>query len=106
MMEILALLIGFHFVCDYVLQTDTVAKGKNRHIDKCLYGVNWYYWLTTHAVTHGLAVGIITGNLYLGLLETFLHWLIDFGKCEKRYNLHIDQLFHIICKLAYLWFLL
>ena len=60
-LELLLMLIGSHFICDYVLQTDAIATGKNRLLDPAKFGVNWYYWMTSHAVTHGFGVGIITG---------------------------------------------
>ena len=101
LITIFLLLIASHFVCDYVLQTDPIARGKNRNTESCLFGVNWWYWMTSHSVTHGLGVGVITGSITLGLLETVAHWLIDFGKCEKWYGLHVDQLLHGVCKV--LW---
>ena len=101
LITIFLLLVAGHLVCDYVFQTDPIAKGKNRNTEPCLFGVDWWYWMTTHAVTHGLAVGTITGSVFLGLLETLAHWLIDFGKCEKWYGLHVDQALHIACKI--LW---
>jgi hypothetical protein len=38
------------------------------------------------------------------MAETVLHWLIDFGKCEKWYSIHVDQGLHLLCKA--LWFAL
>ena len=97
-LELLLMLIGSHFICDYVLQTDAIATGKNRLLDPAKFGVNWYYWMTSHAVTHGFGVGLITGSVWLGFLEFVLHWLIDTGKCEKLYGLHVDQALHLTCK--------
>ena len=37
------------------------------------------------------------------LLETVLHTIIDFTKCEHWINLHIDQALHILCKVAYVY---
>ena len=47
-LELLLMLIGSHFICDYVLQTDAIATGKNRLLDPAKFGVNWYYWMTSH----------------------------------------------------------
>lgn len=99
--ELLIALVGMHFLCDYVFQTDAIATGKNRHLDSAKFGVNWYYWMSSHAITHGFGVGILTGSVWLGLAETVLHWIIDAGKCEKVYGLHTDQVLHFGCKL--LW---
>lgn len=98
--QILVMLIGVHFLCDYVFQTDAIATGKNRLIDPAKFGVNWYYWMTSHAATHGFGVGIVTGSFWLGLTEFILHWFIDAGKCEKLYGLHTDQLLHLVCKIV------
>ena len=95
------LLVG-HAICDYPLQGDAVAINKNRNAKTELQKhVPWYYWLASHALMHGGAVALITGSVTLGIAETVAHFLIDFGKCEKLFNIHIDQLLHIICKL--LW---
>ena len=98
-LELLIMLVGAHFVCDFVLQTDSIATGKNRRLDPAKYGVDWYYWMTAHAATHGFGVGLITGNVWLGFLEFCLHWLIDAGKCQKLYGVHTDQILHFACKL-------
>ena len=106
MIELFLLLIASHFICDYVFQTDAIATGKNRSIDPCKFGVNWWYWMTTHAITHGVGVGIVTGMFWLGFLEAIFHWVIDFAKCEKAINLHQDQFLHILCKalIVYMYF--
>mgnify|MGYP003636331318 CR=1 FL=1 len=98
-LELLLTLIGCHFICDYVLQNDAIATGKNRLLDPAKFGVNWQYWLTSHAATHGFGVGIITGSFWLGFMEFVLHWLIDAGKCEDLYCLHADQTLHLLCKI-------
>lgn len=101
MIEIFIMLIAGHFICDYVFQTDAIATGKNRLLDPCKFGVNWYYWMTSHAITHGVAVGLITNSVLIGVIETILHWIIDTGKCEKHYGLHVDQALHVLCKILY-----
>ena len=101
---VLFLLIAGHFIADYPLQIESIALGKNRNIDPARFGVNWQYWLGSHAFTHGAFVAVITGNPYLGIAETVMHSLIDFGKCEGNFNIHVDQVLHIVCKL--LWFLI
>jgi hypothetical protein len=39
------------------------------------------------------------------LAETGLHWLIDHGKCQGWYRIHVDQSLHVACKLLW-WGLL
>ena len=98
------LLIG-HAAADFVLQSDTMAIAKSRHGDVGKqYGVNfppWYYWLTAHSLIHGGAVYLLTGNVLFGLVETVLHWSIDFTKQERWINFHQDQALHILCKFLY-----
>ena len=86
-----------------------MAKGKARKAkleyiqDGRKYILFWPYWLSAHALIHGGAVWLITGNMSLGLIEVILHWIIDFAKCEGWTNIHIDQLLHMICKAVYVW---
>lgn len=92
------LLVLGHFVADYVFQTDSIATGKNKTIDKAKFGVNWQYWLFSHASTHALVVYIITQNIWACLFELATHYIIDYFKCIKCYGLHVDQLLHIVVK--------
>lgn len=99
MIQMFFILIAIHLVADYVLQGDSIATGKNRNLDPAKYGVPWYYWLSSHAATHSLFVGFVVQNFYAGLVEFVCHFVIDFLKCEKKINLHMDQVLHVLCKL-------
>jgi len=96
-----------HALGDYVFQRDIMAKSKGRNADifqSASPGFPaWYYWLISHALVHGGIVFLITGSAVLGLIETVLHTIIDFCKCEHWINLHVDQALHILCKLAYIY---
>ncbi len=98
------LLVG-HALADFVLQSDAMGRGKNRHNnipkDADSSFPRWYYWLSAHALIHGGIVYLLTGSLALGLIETFAHGLIDFAKCEGKIGLNTDQALHIACKIAY-----
>ena len=101
------LLVG-HGVADLVLQTRTMSKMKNRHKwaaevpdDQKQFMPHWLYWLTTHSMIHGAAVYLVTASFMLGLLETVLHGVIDFFKCEKRYGANVDQALHVLCKVIW-----
>ena len=107
-------LLAGHALMDYALQGDAMAACKcRRSTHPAAQSVPWYYWLTAHALLHGAAVGILiqwgynNWNLALGfaIAESVAHWLIDFGKCEKMYNIHTDQALHVLCKVAW-WGLL
>jgi hypothetical protein len=102
LLNLFILLIGGHFIGDYVLQNDAIALGKNRKADPARLGVNWFYWMGSHAVTHGFIVGLITQSVALGIIETILHFIIDDIKCMDGINLHIDQALHFICKILYI----
>jgi hypothetical protein len=91
-----------HALCDFPLQAGPIAIEKCRHSKTDLQkSVPWYYWLTAHALVHGGAVLLITKSPFLGLLETVVHWLIDFGKCEGWYSVHVDQALHVGCKVVW-----
>jgi hypothetical protein len=112
MIALIAKLIFAHVLADFALQTTSMAMGKCRKKQAeeksgCRYhqGPNWPYWLTAHAIIHGGAVWLATGNIILGLAEVFLHWIIDFAKCENWTNIHADQILHMACKAAYLFFI-
>lgn len=106
-------LLAGHALMDFALQSDAMAVCKCRRTENPLQkSVPWYYWLTAHALLHGAAVGLVlnwtTGNgdlaLAFALAEFVVHWLIDFGKCERLYSIHVDQGLHVLCKV--LWWAL
>lgn len=109
---LLFLMICGHAVCDFALQNEWIATNKNRHVrDKLLPEMRkqtqiiWPYLLAAHALHHGLAVFLITQKLSLGIAETALHWLTDFGKCEKWFGFHTDQLIHLLSKILWIYLL-
>lgn len=102
------LILG-HFVADYALQSDWMAKHKNhnRPVDPASIPPGqtpqlvWPWVLTAHAATHAAAVAVVTGSFWLALAELVVHWVIDYGKCSNWYGIHQDQGLHIIFKV--LW---
>lgn len=156
--RIFLILVFLHALADFSLQSDAMAKGKNRLTQKrifnnlppivekqdpkewteerikeyeirfnCKLDVNeidhvefpkkyrllpngqkfincWFYWMSAHALIHGgLIIMVFPEFWYLGLIEMITHFFTDVGKCEQRYNVHTDQLFHLLFKLCYLW---
>lgn len=105
--SLLFLLLAGHALADFALQHEAMGLGKNRnhpYREKKGAGFpHWYYWLTSHALIHGGIVFLITGNLFIGLLETVVHWIIDYVKCEGWTNLHQDQALHVLSKIGYLF---
>lgn len=107
--ELFFLLCLGHFVADYPLQSDFIAKGKNRWrpVDPASIPMGqtpqtvWPWVLTAHAATHAAAVFLITQSALLAALELIVHWAIDYGKCANRYGIHMDQGLHVACKAAW-----
>lgn len=92
-------LLGWHFIADYPLQGDFLAKAKNRFAP--IMHVPWYQALGAHALIHGVGVAIITRSLTLGLIEAIAHMVIDDQKCRGNLTYNQDQAWHIGCKLVY-----
>lgn len=97
--EILGLLILGHFLADYPLQGDFIARGKNR--TNPIPGIPWYHPMASHAFIHGGFVGIITGSVWLGLAEFVIHGITDDAKCRGEIGYNVDQGIHILCKVAW-----
>lgn len=104
-----SLMVGFA-IADFALQTDAIAKGKNRHnVDRSRvppgqkFCACWPYFLTAHALIHAGAVWAATGIWWIGLIEMVAHWVIDFIKCENWTNPHQDQALHFVCRIVYVW---
>lgn len=97
-----------HFVCDYPLQGDFLARGKGSFAEP-LYGVPWWHCMTAHSMIHAggvaLVVGLITGNwtwaVVMGAAEAALHFVIDVMKCRKITGINTDQALHVVCKVGY-----
>lgn len=99
-MTLFLILIGLHFLCDYPLQGDFLARGKSNFAEP-LFGIPWWHCNLAHAAIHGLAVGMATHSPMLGLLETIAHFFIDMGKSKKLFGINVDQALHIACKVAW-----
>ena len=102
LLQMFALLVAAHAVADYPLQGEFLARAKNRF--QPMAGVPWYQALGAHAVIHGGMVGLITGSLLLGVLETLVHFVIDDRKCAGWIGFNTDQALHVACKAV--WVLL
>jgi hypothetical protein len=110
--RILLLLFAGHAICDYPLQGDFLAHGKNRW--KPIPGVPWYQCLFAHALIHAGSVLLITGSIWLGVAELAVHALTDYAKCAGWFGdqtfgteginpraFNVDQAIHYGCKVAY-----
>jgi hypothetical protein len=99
MLHTFLLLVFLHYLGDYPLQGEFLAKAKNRTIP--IPGVPWYQALGAHAIIHGGLVLIATGSALLFVLETAIHAITDDLKCRGKLTFNQDQAIHIICKLIY-----
>lgn len=95
MIEIAALLIAAHFVSDYPLQGDFLAKAK-------FDGPLRVWHLFGHSAIHGGAVLLVTGSVTLALLETIAHMVIDEAKVRGWTTFAQDQALHMVCKALWL----
>jgi hypothetical protein len=97
-MKILLLLLAGHALCDYPLQGDFLAKGKNRHLNP---GGGWVKAMTAHCLIQAGMVLLITNNVYLAFAEFVIHFATDVAKCEGYISSDVDQAIHYACKI--LW---
>jgi hypothetical protein len=98
MIDLLALMLFGHAICDYPLQGDWLAKAKN-HVHPIMPGETvWPTALACHAGIHAGAVLIVTGSWLIASLEFVAHAGIDHVKCAGRLSFNQDQALHVICK--------
>lgn len=94
------LLIAWHAIADYPLQSDFIATAKNRNTE--LGKMFWMWVLPAHSFIHGVGVMLITGSVILGIIETIAHFFIDLLKCDNRITLNQDQMLHLATKVIIL----
>ena len=126
MLTILFLLLFVHYLADYPLQGDFLAKAKNHNartlpdyaVGGGIPGVPWYQALFAHAFIQAGFVFLVTGCIGFALAEMGLHFVIDYGKnagwfrsagakgpccCNDciRFAFDFDQFLHVLCKVSY-----
>ena len=116
--HLLMLLVFAHFLADYPLQGDFLAKAKHRVIaydetgsgvptlkpvgfKDAVPGVPWWQAMTAHAGIHAGFVLFLTSCWPLAALEFAIHWATDHAKCTGLIGFNTDQLIHFACKV--LW---
>lgn len=92
--HVFLLLVVFHFLLDFAIQGDFVAKFKARYI-MGEYNPMWPWVLTAHCMAHTLSVLLITGSLLLSAIMFITHFLIDLSKCEMHISFKMDQILHL-----------
>lgn len=108
MIELLAKLLFAHAIGDFGLQSEIMAYGKNRHNKPKNVPVGqqpipvWIWWLSAHALINGAMFYLLTGSIFIGILESVSHFIIDFAKTENLSTPTTDQIYHLITILFYL----
>lgn len=85
------MLIGFHYLGDYGLQSNYVAVNKNKDI----------HVMIAHCAIQALGVLLATNRWEFAAGEFFAHMALDYFKCRGVIGINLDQLGHIVCK--FIW---
>lgn len=108
---LLAFLIG-HALCDFPLQGEYLANGKNWRSLKRLQDPSrppqiWVTCMAAHCLIHAGAIWFIIGSPLVAVAEFALHFCIDVAKCRGMTTLNQDQALHVLCKVVYVavWYL-
>lgn len=121
-MTLLLALIAGHYLADFPLQTDIIAKNKGKVFRESI----GFHCLTAHAAIHGLVAGVVSEALPVAVAVGVSHWLIDFGKswegwpenwritngarwagnptARGLYGINVDQALHIGVLVLLAWF--
>jgi uncharacterized membrane protein len=99
--EIIFLLLCWHAVADYALQSTDMVYLKNPCSDdsnKISQRGPWWWTMTAHCLINALGVAIIANILY-SFVEFITHFIADTLKCKGKINANTDQAIHILTKL-------
>ena|ERR1700692_1821146 len=99
--SILILLITAHFIADYPLQGEFLAIQKNPWLPEDKRFAPWYQAMTAHCFIHAGFVFLITGNVWFFFVELIAHFITDVGKCSKAMSYNVDQIIHVLWKVAF-----
>ena len=94
-MEIFIILIMVHYLCDFALQNDFVAKFKAIKING-EYNPIWYHCLVAHCAIHSLGVYMVTKSIFLTAIMFVTHFIIDQSKCLNKLTFNQDQILHFV----------
>ncbi len=98
-----------HALADFPLQQEFIAQAKKPDFWKeqeSSNGFEWIFILGAHSIIHGGLVWLVSGSLLLGTIEVTLHFTIDHLRNKQLMSFTTDQLLHLCCKVAYLFFFL
>jgi hypothetical protein len=89
-------LIFGHYLGDFALQNDFVAKFKAPGSAPF-----WFHVMTGHCAIHAGIVFMATHNPVASVGEFIAHFLTDSLKCKGTLSFNQDQLIHIVCKIIW-----
>lgn len=94
-----------HSITDLALQTKFIAMHKSPLADSSHPNVMWQTTLIGHGLINGTGVWLVTGNVWLGLLDATAHTVIDFFSSSMLLDHISDQVLHLAVKMVivYLW---
>jgi Protein of unknown function (DUF3307) len=98
MIAMLLLLLFWHFLADFPLQGDYLARFKD---PTGIGNTIWPWCLAAHCVIQAGGTYIITGWWVIFFLELVSHAAIDYAKCRNRISFGMDQTLHLGCKLVW-----
>ncbi|WP_455872874.1 DUF3307 domain-containing protein [Rhizobium yanglingense] len=97
-MMLALMLLATHWLLDYPLQGQFLSDAKQS-------GPLRVYHLITHSGIQGTGVAVVTGSVWLGLLEWTAHAIIDEAKVRGKTTFAQDQALRIACKIVWLAYL-
>lgn len=89
-------LMAGHYLMDFGLQNDFIAKFKSPGSAPF-----WIHVMIAHCMMQAIPVYFVTGNVGLAELEFVAHFFIDYNKCRGRLSFNHDQALHVVCKLVW-----
>lgn len=95
-MRTIFLLLAAHYVADFGLQNDFIAKFKVPNSAPF-----WLHVLFAHCMIQGLGSYLATGSVVVGIAEVIAHFAIDYAKGKGWLTFNQDQACHIVCKLCW-----
>ena len=94
-------LVALHFIGDFQLQNDFIARNKAPGRSDV-----WPWVLGAHSAGHAVLVALVLGPVF-GAAEFVAHWVCDYAKSMGwmgggRTAFYVDQALHIAVKLVWL----
>lgn len=100
------LLLFWHFLADYPLQGDFLARAKD--LTSPIAGIPWWQAMFAHCAIHAGGVYLLTGSVVLLFCELVVHAITDMVKCAltsttscprvRAHYFNQDQFIHVLSK--------